>query len=85
MFMVTKLIYYTKYLEEDGRTNRIDDSLKLFTSICSNKLLKNAHLVLLLNKVCSHVSHLLLVREGLITCQTDLLKQKLESGIKVKK
>jgi hypothetical protein len=40
-----------QYLEEDARTNRIDDSLQLFTAICSNKLLKDAQLVLLLNKV----------------------------------
>lgn len=40
-----------QYLEEDVRTNRLDDSLQLFTAICSNKLLKNSHLVLLLNKV----------------------------------
>lgn len=40
-----------QYLEEDARTNRIDDSLQLFTAICSNKLLKNAQIVLLLNKV----------------------------------
>lgn len=46
-------ILITQYLEEDPKTNRIDDSLQLFTSICSNKLLKDAHLVLLLNKVCS--------------------------------
>lgn len=41
---------FDQYLEEDPRTNRIDDSLQLFTQICSNKLLKNAHLVLFLNK-----------------------------------
>ncbi len=41
-----------QYLEEDPRTNRIDDSLQLFTAICSNKLLSNAALVLMLNKVC---------------------------------
>lgn len=57
---------FDQYLEEDGRTNRLDDSLQLFTAICSNKLLRNSHLVLLLNK-------------------TDLLKKKLESGIKVRK
>ncbi|KAG6844841.1 hypothetical protein H0H87_003272 [Tephrocybe sp. NHM501043] len=39
-----------QYLEEDPKTNRIDDSLQLFNAICSNKLLVNAHLVLLLNK-----------------------------------
>ena len=43
--------FWFQYLEEDPRTNRIDDSLQLFTAICSNKLLKKTHLVLLLNKV----------------------------------
>lgn len=38
-----------QYLEEDPRTNRIDDSLQLFTQICSNKLLKDTHLVLFLS------------------------------------
>ncbi|KAL5507600.1 hypothetical protein ACEPAH_7056 [Sanghuangporus vaninii] len=57
---------FDQYLEEDPRTNRIDDSLQLFTAICSNKLLKNTHLVLMLNK-------------------TDLLRQKLAAGIKVRK
>ncbi|KAG6375574.1 guanine nucleotide binding protein, alpha subunit [Boletus reticuloceps] len=42
---------FHSYLEEDARTNRVDDSLQLFTAICSNKLLKNSHLVLLLNKI----------------------------------
>ncbi|KAH7916602.1 guanine nucleotide binding protein, alpha subunit [Hygrophoropsis aurantiaca] len=41
---------FDQYLEEDARTNRVDDSLQLFTAICSNKLLKNSHLVLMLNK-----------------------------------
>jgi hypothetical protein len=58
--------YFAQYLEEDKRTNRIDDSLQLFTAICSNKLLKKAQLVLLLNKI-------------------DLLKKKLDAGIKVRK
>lgn len=57
---------FDQYLEEDPKTNRIHDSLQLFTAICSNKLLKSAHLVLLLNKA-------------------DLLKKKLEAGIKVRK
>ncbi|EIW63663.1 G-protein alpha subunit [Trametes versicolor FP-101664 SS1] len=57
---------FDQYLEEDPRTNRIDDSLQLFTAICSNKLLSNAALVLMLNK-------------------TDLLRQKLQAGIKVRK
>ncbi|KIY43910.1 G-alpha-domain-containing protein [Fistulina hepatica ATCC 64428] len=41
---------FDQYLEEDPRINRIDDSLQLFTQICSNTLLKNVHLVLFLNK-----------------------------------
>ncbi|KAI0784227.1 G-protein alpha subunit [Abortiporus biennis] len=41
---------YDQYLEEDPRTNRIDDSLQLFTNICSHPLLKRVHLVLFLNK-----------------------------------
>ncbi|KAI0266676.1 G-protein alpha subunit [Gloeopeniophorella convolvens] len=41
---------FDQYLEEDPRTNRIDDSLQLFTLICSNKLLKNSSMVLMLNK-----------------------------------
>ncbi|CAL1716309.1 unnamed protein product [Somion occarium] len=57
---------YDQYLDEDPRTNRIDDSLQLFTDICSNQLLKKVHLVLFLNK-------------------TDVLQNKLERGIKVKK
>ncbi|KAI0070421.1 G-protein alpha subunit [Panus rudis PR-1116 ss-1] len=57
---------YDQYLEEDPRTNRIDDSLQLFTEICSNALLKKVHLVLFLNK-------------------TDVLRNKLQRGIKVKK
>ncbi|KAI9456548.1 G-protein alpha subunit [Lactarius psammicola] len=41
---------FDQYLEEDPRTNRIDDSLQLFTTTCSNKLLKNTSMVLMLNK-----------------------------------
>jgi guanine nucleotide-binding protein alpha-1 subunit len=55
-----------QYLEEDPKTNRIDDSLQLFTQICSNRLLASVHLVLFLNK-------------------TDILRTKLESGVRLKK
>ncbi|TBU49747.1 G-protein alpha subunit [Dichomitus squalens] len=41
---------FDQYLDEDPRTNRVDDSLQLFKQICSNVLLKRAHLVLFLNK-----------------------------------
>lgn len=42
---------FDQYLEEDPRVNRIDDSLQLWTLVCTNKLLAKAALILLLNKV----------------------------------
>ncbi|KAF9041090.1 guanine nucleotide-binding protein [Hymenopellis radicata] len=66
IIFVAPVSAFDQYLEEDPRTNRIDDSLQLFTQICSNALLKNVHLVLFLNK-------------------TDLLKSKIESGLRVQK
>ncbi|KAI9511003.1 G-alpha-domain-containing protein [Russula earlei] len=50
IIFVAPISAFDQYLEEDPRTNRIDDSLQLFTAICSNQLLKNLHLVLFLNK-----------------------------------
>ncbi|KAF6754577.1 guanine nucleotide-binding protein [Ephemerocybe angulata] len=66
IIFVAPVSAFDQYLEEDPRTNRIDDSLQLFTQICSNALLKNVHLVLFLNK-------------------TDLLRAKLDRGLRVKK
>ncbi|KAK0223438.1 guanine nucleotide-binding protein [Armillaria fumosa] len=66
IIFVAPVSAFDQYLEEDPRTNRIDDSLQLFTQICSNRLLKNVHLVLFLNK-------------------TDLLKNKIDSGLRVQK
>ncbi|TFK27504.1 guanine nucleotide-binding protein alpha-1 subunit [Coprinopsis marcescibilis] len=66
IIFVAPVSAFDQYLEEDPRTNRIDDSLQLFTQICSNALLKNVHLVLFLNK-------------------TDLLRAKLDKGLRVKK
>ncbi|TFK70330.1 guanine nucleotide-binding protein [Pluteus cervinus] len=66
IIFVAPVSAFDQYLEEDPRTNRIDDSLQLFTQICSNALLKNVHLVLFLNK-------------------TDLLKAKLDTGLRVRK
>ncbi|EIN04815.1 G-alpha-domain-containing protein [Punctularia strigosozonata HHB-11173 SS5] len=57
---------FDQFLEEDSKTNRIDDSLQLFTQICANPLLANVHLVLFLNK-------------------TDVLRAKLESGLRLQK
>ncbi|KAN0092992.1 Guanine nucleotide binding protein (G-protein), alpha subunit [Tylopilus felleus] len=50
IIFVSPISAFDQYLEEDPRTNRIDDSLQLFTQICSNHLLKKVHLVLFLNK-----------------------------------
>lgn len=50
IIFVSPISAFDQYLEEDPRTNRIDDSLQLFTQICSNQLLKRVHLVLFLNK-----------------------------------
>lgn len=47
---VAPISAYDQYLEEDPLTNRIEDSIQLFSQICANKLLKNVHLVLFLNK-----------------------------------
>ncbi|KAF5372768.1 hypothetical protein D9615_010140 [Tricholomella constricta] len=66
IIFVAPVSAFDQYLEEDPRTNRIDDSLQLFTQICSNALLKSVHLVLFLNK-------------------TDLLKAKLDTGLRVRK
>ncbi|KAJ7745790.1 guanine nucleotide binding protein, alpha subunit [Mycena metata] len=66
IIFVAPVSAFDQYLEEDPRTNRIDDSLQLFTQVCSNALLKSVHLVLFLNK-------------------TDLLKAKIDNGLKVQK
>ena len=76
--------YAYQYLDEDPRTNRIDDSLQIFSQICGNKLLKSAHLILMLNKVRLFWFHVT-TRNALHVRQTDLLRQKIEAGIKVKK
>ncbi|KAF8196537.1 guanine nucleotide binding protein, alpha subunit [Pholiota molesta] len=51
IIFLAPLSAFDQYLEEDAKTNRIDDSLQLFGTICANILLKDAHLVLLLNKM----------------------------------
>ncbi len=73
-----------QYLEADPRTNRIDDSLQLFTQSCSNRLLKNVHLVLFLSTYPYRVSTLLamLIKTA---DKTDVLKAKLAAGVQVKK
>jgi hypothetical protein len=42
---------FDQWLDEDPRTNRLDDSMKLFEAVCRNLLLRKAMLVLFMNKV----------------------------------
>jgi hypothetical protein len=77
-----------QYLDEDYRTNRVDDSLQLFTSICSNKILTNSHLILMLNKVCFFSKRISVNPQKWRSpplLQTDVLRAKILAGIKVKK
>ena len=68
--------------------NRINDSLQLFTMICSNELLKKVHLVLFLSQ---YYYSLFLYIKSLLTefrfgsDKTDVLKQKLAAGVHVKR
>ena len=74
-----------QYLEEDPRTNRIDDSLQLFTQICSNQLLKRVHLVLFLSMSRrTHFHNVDLIDIPSID-KTDILRKKLEQGLSVSK
>ncbi|EDR10358.1 G-protein alpha subunit CPG-3 [Laccaria bicolor S238N-H82] len=41
---------FDQRLEEDSRVNRLEDSINLWTSICSSKLLAKTQLILFLNK-----------------------------------
>jgi hypothetical protein len=42
---------FDQWLDEDARTNRLDDSMKLFESVCKSPLLQRAVLVLFMNKI----------------------------------
>lgn len=42
---------FHQMLEEDPHVNRLEDSLQLWRSICENKLLAHATVILFLNKV----------------------------------
>lgn len=47
---MTPLSFY-EVLEEDGRVNRLEDSVILWKEICSNKLLQDSQIILFFNKV----------------------------------
>lgn len=81
-----------QYLEEDGKVNRIHDSLQLFTYICANPLLKSVHLVLFLSTFIFFYIHFSdtnadRVKFCALFCsdKTDILKAKIASGVLVKK
>ncbi|KAF8191193.1 guanine nucleotide binding protein, alpha subunit [Pholiota molesta] len=42
---------FDQVLEEDQRVNRLEDSIKLWTMIVTNQLLKNTNIILFLNKI----------------------------------
>ena len=42
---------FDQVLAEDQKTNRLEDSLYLFTSVVSNRLLETVNIILFLNKV----------------------------------
>jgi hypothetical protein len=47
---VSPVSVFDQWLEEDPTVNRLEDSIILWTSICSSKLLANTQLILFLNK-----------------------------------
>ena len=47
---VSPVSVFDQRLEEDPRVNRLEDSILLWTSICSSPLLSKVQLVLFLNK-----------------------------------
>jgi hypothetical protein len=49
-FSVSPVSVFDQYLEEDHSVNRLKDSITLWTSICSSKLLARTQLILFLNK-----------------------------------
>jgi hypothetical protein len=54
IIFVASLAAYDQKLQKDedeNETNRMKDALDLFKSICNNSLLKNASIILLLNKL----------------------------------
>ncbi len=50
-YLTAPVSAFNQVLSEDPMVNRIADSLLLFRSVCSNKLLRKVSIVLFLNKV----------------------------------
>lgn len=50
IIFLSPISVFDQRLEEDSRVNRLEDSINLWTSICSSKLLAKTQLILFLNK-----------------------------------
>jgi len=50
VIFVTSLSEYDQTLFEDGTTNRMIESLKLFDEVCNSRWFKDSHIILFLNK-----------------------------------
>ena len=50
ILFVAALSEYDQYLFEDNTKNRMVDALELFEKICNEKLFKETHMILFLNK-----------------------------------
>jgi len=50
VIFVTSLSEYDQTLFEDGTTNRMLESLKLFDEVCNSRWFKDSHIILFLNK-----------------------------------
>jgi len=51
VIFVTSLSEYDQTLFEDGTTNRMIESLKLFEEVCNSRWFKDSHIILFLNKI----------------------------------
>jgi len=60
IIFLTAISEFDQVLFEDGKTNRMSESLKLFDMICNCQFFANTSMILFLNKVC----HLLETREN---------------------
>ncbi|KAJ3205268.1 hypothetical protein HK099_000872, partial [Clydaea vesicula] len=50
IIFIAAISSYDQFMEEEPETNRLVDSLKLFTDVCNHKLLKESSMILFLNK-----------------------------------
>lgn len=76
-----------QWLDEDPRMNRLDDSMKLFETVCAHPVLKGVQLVLFLStpsplsRARARPSRVLTPRAD----KADVLRRKLAKGVRVSK